>query len=323
MARLEGSVPTLDGDYFSEIYQRLWLQLANRCARQQAQSSRQQWERFALAFNQQVAGTAPFGPSAAKPADIGQVTDVMTRWEDAAVTLLPLQATGAYGGDNGGAAVQRFARRMQLIDTFLSPLLARDNPTGSGATSDAAGYDLHIVFRTNRGAESEGNQIIDWSLQSGTQVVHATDAAHTVRWTLGTPLTLTLRIAKNSPFVALSDITQPAMDTDGRTVSYRFSDPWSLMTMLQTLRVAEPGVGNDARAATLQLSFPMGAAPQPTGKNATAPTPSLDPIARAAAQRLARVFVQLQVTPAGKQNALPWPGAFPRQVPAWHGTAID
>jgi type VI secretion system protein ImpL len=323
MARLEGSAPTLDGDYFSEIYQRLWLQLANRCARQQAQSSRQQWERFALAFNQQLAGTAPFGPSAARPADVGQLTDVMTRWEDAAVTL-PSQATNsAYGGDNGGAAVQRFARQMRAIDTFLSPLLARDTATGSGATSDAAGYDLHMTFRTNRGAESEGNQIIDWSLQSGTQIVHATDAVRTVRWTVGTPLTLTLRIAKNSPFVALTDDAQVEMDTDGRTVNYRFSDPWALMTMLQTLRVAEPGMGNDARATTLQLSFPMGAAPQPADRNATKSVVPMDPIARAAAQRQARVFVQMQVTPAGKQNALPWPGAFPRQAPAWHGTAID
>ncbi|MCP1118032.1 type VI secretion system protein [Robbsia andropogonis] len=329
MDRLEGSVPTLDGDYFSEIYQRLWLQLSNRCTQQQAQSNRKQWEAFATTFNQQVAGMAPFGALGTKPADLGQVAEVMARWRDAASALLARQTAGAVDTDNGGPAVRRFTLQMEAVRRFLSPLLphtAEANPTDGvdgTAPGDIPGYDLHLSFRTNRDEESEGNQIIDWSLQSGTQIVHASETPHPVRWTPGMPLTLALRIAKNALFIAQPDDAQMAMDTDGRTIRYRFSDPWALMTMIQTLRVAEPGLGDTPRAVTLQLSFPMGAAPQPVAPNTRkTPAPS-DAIARNAARRQATVFVQIQITPAAKQNTLPWPGVFPRQAPSWHGARVD
>ena len=54
--------------------------------------------------------------------------------------------------------------------------------------------------------------------------------------TWGSPVTLTLRLAKDSPLSPVADPQQPAMLAEGKAVSYRYTDPWALITMIQRQR---------------------------------------------------------------------------------------
>ena len=167
-----------------------------------------------------------------------------------------------------------------------------------------AGYDVTVEFRSNVTAEIEGNKIIDWSLEMGDQVVKLRDGPRSLAWKHGSPIALVLRIAKDSPLVARADPQQPLLETDGQVITYRFSDPWALFTLLQRHRDVESSARQEGRSALLKFEFPLVA--QNPGDAAMAP-----------AGGRARVFMRLTVTPAGKKTPLAWPVSFPVRAPEW------
>ncbi len=56
-------------------------------------------------------------------------------------------------------------------------------PVEEGAV---AGYDMAVEFRTNQSAEIEGNKVIDWTLEVGSQSLKLRDAPRPLRWEPGT-----------------------------------------------------------------------------------------------------------------------------------------
>jgi len=87
----------------------------------------------------------------------------------------------------------------------------------------------------------------------------------------------------------------------GRTVSFRFDDPWALCTFVQTFRVADPA-GDDGRAPLLRVEFPVLAAG------------TAMPLAP---QSTVQLYLRARVRAPGKQTTLPWPAAFLEQLPLW------
>jgi type VI secretion system protein ImpL len=197
-----------------------------------------------------------------------------------------------------GSAARRFAEQFGRARDFLQPLF----PTEEGATP---GFDLSVDFRANTTAEIEGNKIIDWSFEVGDQVLRLRDAPRTLRWEYGMPVALVLRVAKDSPLVPRADAQQPALLTDGQTVTFRFADPWALLTLAQRQREGESLQRPDGRSQLLKFEFPLAA--QSAGDTAQMP-----------AGGRARVFLRIAASPAGKKNALIWPAAFPARAPEWN-----
>ncbi|MGI4859312.1 MAG: type VI secretion system protein, partial [Janthinobacterium lividum] len=300
--KLSGRAPTgADSDYFAEVHRRLYMQLAVRCSSEQAQYGERKWNAFASLFNRELADLAPFGgaaPKSAASADPAQVARVLAQFEDTLHALGAQRASADVTLHGAGSAVQRFAAQMGRTDAFLAPL-------ASGDAQGAPGYDLAVEFRVDRQAEVDGNQIIDWSLQSGSQIVQSGDAPHTVHWTYGTPISLTLRLAKDAPLSAAADDRQPEMSSDGRSVTYRFADAWSLITLINRHRTTASGAGTDARSQTLAFEFPVSV---DTAGGAAPPLPG---------DRRARVFARVTLYEAGKKQALIWPGIFPGRAPGW------
>ena len=163
-----------------------------------------------------------------------------------------------------------------------------------------AGYDMNVEFRANQAGEMEGNKVIDWVLEVGSQTLRLRDAARPIRWEPGSPMTLTLRLAKDSPVFAMQDAQQPNMYTDGKTITYRYNDAWSLFRMIQRQRESDPALRSDGRSLLLRMEFPL-------DTRGGDPTAALD--------GRGKVYLRLSLSPVGKRTPLFWPVVFPVRAP--------
>ncbi|MGX9688997.1 type VI secretion protein IcmF/TssM N-terminal domain-containing protein [Achromobacter anxifer] len=312
-ARPAGAAPPGGDDYFGAVYARLYSALQGRCNQRYVSDLRQQWEDFAATFNVLVAGRAPFSGGAAGPvaryasvgsvggqspsglasADYGQLGQTLKRYDGVAGTYR--DADGEARGATPSGSVTRFIDNFAQVRSLFAPLY----PSEEGGP---AGYDLNVEFRANRGGELAANQLIDWTLAMGGQSLSLGDAPRTLHWNYGTPVTLTLRFAKDSPLIAMADPRQPALTTDGRILTWQFSDPWALISLMQRHQAADSGPRG--AGPLLRFDFPLGMA------NAArmAQVPDLEE---------GRVFLRMALMPAGKKTPLQWPNSFPARAPEW------
>lgn len=291
------------GDYFSTLHARLYDALLARCGQGYVADLSQQWAGFASAFNQGVGGHAPFGVPArgnavdANTADFAEVGQALRHYER--VSHVFQQARNGAGERvmGGNAPIRQFVDNFDQVDALLSPLY----PATDGA---AAGLDVSVDFRANRSSEIAANQVIDWTLKVGDQSVSLHDAQHPLHWEYGVPVSLSLRFAKDSPLQATSDPQQRAYSTDGRTLTWQFSDPWALMSFIARQRMADAGARGGNTSQLLKFEFPLGVVN--VADEALLPK-----------QSRGQVFVRLVLSPAGKKTALPWPASFPTRAPEW------
>jgi type VI secretion system protein ImpL len=122
-----------------------------------------------------------------------------------------------------------------------------------------------------------------------------------MRWEPASPISLTLRLAKDSPVYASMDPQQPHMVTDGKTITYKFADSWALLRLIQRHRDFDTSGRSDGKAQLLRFEFPIFT----TGE-----------IVKAGAQESrAKVFIRLTISPVGKRAPLVWPATFPSRAP--------
>lgn len=288
-------------DLFSERMQLLQAGLYTRC-RELAQSGFEDgWSRFAEAFNRDLANRAPFRlprrdaalkGEAGAAADVGDVGNVLKLYER--VHALGIASDRDTSRPSAPSGLRKVDEQMRLVRELLAPLY----PAEGG---QPGGLDVTVEFRANSAAEVDGNQIIDWTLAIGSQQLRRRDPARMLRWEPGMPVTLALRLAQDGPLTPRPDPAQPGMAVDGRTVSYRFDDPWALLSFVAAHRESESGAG--ARSQLLKFEFPAalgGEAARLSSRDTRA-----------------RVFVRIGVSAPGKRTMLAWPAAFPVRVPGW------
>lgn len=292
LARL--ALPTRGADFFASRHQQLGVALQQRCQELRGQKQRQSWRQFAAQFNRVAAGRPPFAPTpwrANAPAlERDELQSLLQGWDATARSLRDL----GINAQQPTAASRNFHDQFARSRDFLAPLLATED-------GSVPGYDLAVEFRVNTGAESEGNKIIDWRLASGPQQVGSNEAAKPLHWEPGLPLTLTLRLAKDGPAIPRSDSRQPALRVEDRSVTLRYADPWALMSLLATQRVADPAARADDRSQLLKVEFPLLLVSAARGQDW--------------GESRARVYLRLRISQAGKRSPLAWPGPFPTRAP--------
>jgi type VI secretion system protein ImpL len=288
-----------DGDIFSERLQQMQGGLQRRCGELRAIEQQTAWSNFAEAFNRDLAGNSPFttgtfnaaqGRTAADAITIASVLKLYTR----AVLLWPEKSKNTKPAYS--ASVLRSAEQMEQVRAFMTPLFETDD-------NATPGYDVSIEFRANQANEVDGNKIIEWRLTIGGQVLRQRDLAKPLRWEPGKDIELSMRIAKDSPTQAMPDLLQPWMAVDDKVVSYRFSDPWALLSFIAKHREPTSSTQRDNRSQLLRFEFPVstkGASPQ-----------------QMPVESRAKVFVKLGISPVGKRNLLAWPNVFPATVADW------
>jgi hypothetical protein len=127
------------------------------------------------------------------------------------------------------SAAQAFIRQMDAVREFLAAY-ALAKP---GAPPPA--YALTPAFRTNTAYEKNANQILEWTLEVGAQVVREgmVSESGTPLWQWGDPVRVGLRWAKDSPLLPYApDGGVPTIETPNTAV-FAYDDPWSLITLLR------------------------------------------------------------------------------------------
>ena len=284
-------------DVFAERLQSLQSGLLARCRELAASRYRNEWDRFAELYNRDLARRAPFvarPKEDAAPADRDAVGAAMVQLDRArAAGALADREPGAPGA---GAAVREAGEQLRRLRDVLAPLY----PLEPG---QAGGLDVTAQFRAAGPAESEANQIIDWSLTIGAATVRLAEPARALRWEPGMPVLLSLRLARDGNGVPKAEPGHLNMSVAERTVSYRFDDPWALFSFIGAYRDRDrdgDGAAGDQRAPLLRFEFP---------------------VLHGGANARARVFLRLGVSAPGKRTPLAWPAVFPPRVPVWRDAA--
>jgi type VI secretion system protein ImpL len=139
-----------------------------------------------------------------------------------------------------------------------------------------------------------------------------------MRWEVGQPITLTLRLAKDGQATPQADPRQPALSVDGKTVTLRFADAWSLFNFIGRQRETE--ARSDGRSQLLRVEFPLlietlpVLGSSPSGKSPVTATPAAA-AGTVTPEIRAKVYLRLTLSPPGKRNPLIWPGALPTRAP--------
>ena len=300
-------------DMFADRLQSLQSGLLNRCVALKDQERKQNWAQFSTGFNRDLSGRPPFktppsmggGPSSgamsrleSPPADLDDVAATLTHFDraqkalnDAAPSSVGAKLPMAYPPH-----IKKFEEQFIRVRQLLAPLF----PVEPGSP---AGYDLSVDFRVNINDEKEGGRIIDWSISTGNQTLRLKDSGKSLFWEPGMPMVVSLRIAKDSPLKPKADAKQTSMSIEDKSVTYRFTDPWALFSMLASHREVERNARADGRAQLLRFEFPLSVQTD-EGKNMGNETQ-------------ARVFIRLGISPVGKKTLLAWPASFPTKAPEW------
>ena len=286
-------------DLFAERMQMLQAGLYTRCRELSQTGFDDAWNRFATAFNRDLANRSPFRPvlldaaykgERAPAADVEEVGHVLKLFERVPPSA---QASGRDAArPSAPVNLKKIDEQMQAVRDLLGPLYP-------GEDGQSGGLDVMADFRANQGAEVDGNKIIEWSLTIGSQTLRQREPARALRWEPGMAVTLALRLAQDGPTVPRADPAQPDMAVEQRTVSYRFEDPWALLSFVSAHRDGDSG----ARTQLLRFEFPtnqMGEGGRVQLRDARA-----------------KVFVRLVLSAPGKRAPLAWPSAFPVKVPTW------
>ncbi len=257
-------------------------------------------------FNQRLAGRAPFTDDPAAPgpdADPADLRKFYQLFDPIAELLLAVpEESASFRG--AGAEVHAFIARMQEVRIPLASFLASSEPDAVPVV------DFEAAFRVNREREIGGNQIIEWRLEvAETTLGNRSPEPRQGRWTLGDEIRLTLRWAEDSPRVPDPGPMRPGVAIADRTVTFSYSNPWSLWTLLAAHRSSSQDFAGfvDPKPCTLRFVVDTVAA-ETAEETEQAAVEAPEPVP-------ARVFIRLSLIDPESKEPLALPGRFPSQAP--------
>jgi type VI secretion system protein ImpL len=199
---------------------------SQRCAQLQEQTAATAWNRLSTYFSQYLAGRFPFTFDLnTADADPDRVRLFLQLLDE---NLAQAQAglTNSLSAD--APAARDFLNHLQQTRVWLDPLFQRDK-------DGIKGIDLDVRWRTDREAELGADQVIEWSMLSGSQQIrYPGEDNHRLRWTLGQPVKLTLRWAKNAAQKPASDPLQAELAVYEYEAGWQYQGPWALLRLLRT-----------------------------------------------------------------------------------------
>jgi len=272
LQQLAGGSYGSGADYFLQRRDTLRRMALAQCQRVAARSMSTDYARLASDFNSLLAGRYPFGEHQGPDtheADLDAVTAFLERFGAAE----PAIRRGLGSPTPGTAAAQalEFMNRMAAVRDFLAPFLAANSAAPPA-------FDVTPEFRVNRPRESGGNQIIDWTVTLGEQTLQRGGEAKAGKWSPGTPVTVTLRWAKDAPVVPVSIIGGDGTVQPDRAISFGYANRWSLLRLIQAHRAPPADLPKltDPQPHTLKFSADTAAVPVQGQGQAAAPKPPAD-----------------------------------------------
>jgi type VI secretion system protein ImpL len=292
--------------YFVQVRRSIERTLYTRCRSLSHQTSLDQYIQLADFFNKHLSGKFPFSPP------LKATTDKEAAPADIVEFYRLLDASAKAIGDGlensthtaSAAKITTFLNQAGSLRPFFASLL-------SSQPGPVPTFDFGPSFRVNRVRETGGNEIIDWTLQVGDTTFRNSDKQKTGRWTLGDPVKLMLRWAKDSPNQPAPSPAKAYDITGNGTVTFEYKDLWSLLTMMA--QHGAPASDFDGLAdpdpQTLVFTIEQKKAPTATNSGQRTTESSIERDAKTA-----RVYIRVKIYPPDKSEPLRMP-LFPAQAP--------
>jgi type VI secretion system protein ImpL len=306
-------------DYFQQHRARVYDAVRRRCLHFAEEKILSLYRRLAERFNRDLGGKFPF----VRNTQLTEPQDVAPR--DLRAFFLDfdefMQKYDSFFARGESADVVGLGRE---IDSFLNSLRTMRvlfAPVITEAASDAAKYGIQIQYRVNRQSEINGSQVAEWVLALGDQRLDEGQG----QWQVGDRVRLTLRWAKDGPYVpSLKDQVASAA-VDGDAISFEFGGFWSMLRLLRTFRAqpADMRRAVDQRPHVLKLIVEL-AERKGTGRLRILPdsyytgkgdVPSGGTARIAFQYSKAILFVRVGIAPADSKDSLTVPAEFPTKAP--------
>ncbi len=220
--------PAGSDNYFREQLRQMVQDFRSRCLELVNSEALSQYAAFKQTFDTTVFGQFPFADVSAgktvadlSPSDLRDFFTAFDAYQEQGRPLL--EQSTKYRVSK--IRVLAFLDQLKEVRTFFAPFL--DN--GSG---DPPVFDLDVEFRANQSQEVGGNQIIAWELSFGETKIQDSQPETQGRWAYQTPMKLSLRWAKDSPYLPVPEETKRMTIEDGQVV-YNYPQQWALLELLQ------------------------------------------------------------------------------------------
>lgn len=287
------AAPPASNDLFGAAERSIREQASSLCVAQLLGHYRQ----MADWFNTRLAGRYPFTAEArpeekasVDPRDAERFFQGVDRYGAAIVALV---SADPRFGEEGRRTVEFLGRAAALRPLFAIP---------EGEAGPVVGIAADFRSDSSREAAREvgSNQIMDWTLRVGDQVLTSNKAMPSIRWRHGDRTRMEFRYAKDSPSWPVPTPSGSVPLVDGRMVIFDLRHPWSLFQLLREYAASAADLTRGSQPAHwLRFRIPnQGSGPLP-------PPPSV-------------LFMRVQLeTLAGKKgNSVMVPTAFPDHAPA-------
>lgn len=201
------------------------------------------YNRVARFFNEYIAGFFPFvnGYSNVYP-DCGseQLENFIMQFKKIGAPVKKALAT-ITGVNPEAQDALRFIEQIENIMPFLEGWLQNS----SKKTALASAIAFKLDFRTEKGNEIGGDQIIDWRLKVGEDFVTIDDKDKLMNWAVGQEIKAIFQWAADSNEVPHAD-TKGLVDVLGPNAVFKYIGNWALIRLIkahQALSEVYPGAG--------------------------------------------------------------------------------
>lgn len=224
-----------------------------RCQFLQRQAVSSAWNDLAGYFNQYLANRFPFSTDLHAPdADPARVQYFLTLTDNRlaaardGLSLLSLRER---------AAASEFLDRIALARPWLGAMLVRDK-------AGLSGIDMEVTWRTDRDSERGADQVIAWTLGAGNREIVFPGDEQVLHWSVGQPLSLRLRWARDGTQRPVNDPVQQQLHVSGLEAEWQYEGPWALLRMIaaHSSMLRQPNV--DYTEFPLSLAVPVHAQPE-------------------------------------------------------------
>lgn len=222
------------GDYFSRIHVQSLSRLNERCLRFQAQQIHTVMLELGGSFSQLLAGRFPFVRAedalTAPDADPADIRRFYRLYDD----MKPRIEQELAADKRRNSPLRQFVEQVEGSRAFLADIV---DPEGSGSLKLSA----EVTFGVNRVNEVGGDQIIEWSMRSGSSSAGSGTKERTLAWSYSEPVEISLRWASGSDYRPRRADGRPGAPTvtdDKATIIEK--GPWSLLRLLVARGVRNP-----------------------------------------------------------------------------------
>lgn len=305
------SLVVADADWFLARRADLAAGIRRRCSTLLVAAAVDGYRQLAALFDTRLAGRFPFadtipgtGGVEAEPAAVAAFYQLFDEVEPA------IAAAGgtAFGPD--APAVSQFLADMAAARPLFAPFL--DDPK----TYPVPVIGIEVAFRVARRSECGADRIIGWTLDTGGQTYSLGGATSSGRWSYGSPATMSLRWAADSPIVPLATPGSASGAVADRTATFRYPQKWALFALLDDHQATGADLQETLPPPAVPLLFEVTTGPPPPPEHhhrrrhhhdePPPPNPT-EPSCGEGSDDTARAFVSLTLeTPDGKTE-LPLP----------------